>query len=123
MRYLVELPVRVRGGTHKAELEWHRPNWTTLQNLFANPTYAGAYVYGVRSTDRRRQKAGRPGIGRRSLRAGGGRSVSLRQQLRRFALLFHQLHSLLVERDEGVRAKPFSFIGDNAIGKIAARIQ
>jgi hypothetical protein len=40
-----------------------------LQNLFANPTYAGAYVYGVRSTDRRRQKAGPPGTGRRSLRA------------------------------------------------------
>jgi excisionase family DNA binding protein len=73
MRYLVEhdirLPVRVRGGPRKAELEWHRPNRPTLQNLFANPTYAGAYVYGVRSTDRRRQKAGRPGTGRRSLRA------------------------------------------------------
>jgi DNA invertase Pin-like site-specific DNA recombinase len=73
MRYLVEhdirLPVRVRGGTRKAELEWHRPNRATLQNLFANPTYAGAYVYGVRSTDRRRQKAGRPSTGRRSLRA------------------------------------------------------
>jgi hypothetical protein len=69
MRYLVEhdirLPVRVRGGKRKAELEWHRPNRATLQNLFANPTYAGAYVYGVRSIDRRRQKAGRPGTGRR----------------------------------------------------------
>jgi len=71
--YLVEhdirLPVRARGGERKGELEWHRPNRPTLQNLFANPTYAGAYVYGVRSTDRRRQKAGRPGTGRRSLRA------------------------------------------------------
>jgi DNA invertase Pin-like site-specific DNA recombinase len=73
MRYLVEhdirLPVRVRGGARKAELEWHRPNRPTLQNLFANPIYAGAYVYGVRSTDRRRQKIGRSGTGRRSLRA------------------------------------------------------
>jgi hypothetical protein len=71
LRYLVEhdirLPVRARGG--KDELEWRRPNRPTLQNLFANPTYAGAYIYGVRSTDRRRQKAGRPGTGRRSLRA------------------------------------------------------
>jgi DNA invertase Pin-like site-specific DNA recombinase len=62
--YLVEhdirLPVRARGGVRKDELEWHRPNRPTLQNLFANPTYAGAYVYGVRSTDRRRQKAGLP---------------------------------------------------------------
>jgi Recombinase/Recombinase zinc beta ribbon domain len=73
LRYLVEhdirLPVRARGGARKDELEWRRPSRPTLQNLFANPTYAGAYVYGVRSTDRRRQKAGRPGTGRRSLRA------------------------------------------------------
>ena len=73
LRYLVEhdirLPVRARGGARKDELEWRRPSRPTLQNLFANPTYAGAYVYGVRSIDRRRQKAGRPGTGRRSLRA------------------------------------------------------
>jgi recombinase-like zinc beta ribbon protein/recombinase len=73
LRFLVEhdirLPVRARGGARKDELEWRRPSRPTLQNLFANPTYAGAYVYGVRSTDRRRQKAGRPGTGRRSLRA------------------------------------------------------
>jgi excisionase family DNA binding protein len=73
LRYLVEhdirLPVRARGGARKNELEWRRPSRATLQNLFANPIYAGAYVYGVRSTDRRRQKAGRPGTGRRSVRA------------------------------------------------------
>src|ERR1700674_667891 len=73
MCYLVEhdirMPVRARGGARKDELEWHRPNRPTLQNLCANPIYAGAYVYGVRSTDRRRQKAGRPSTGRRSLRA------------------------------------------------------
>jgi len=73
LRYLVEhdirLPVRVRGGARDDELEWRRPSRPTLQNLFANPTYAGAYVYGVRSNDRRRQKVGRPGTGRRSLRA------------------------------------------------------
>jgi hypothetical protein len=34
-----------------------------------NPIYAGAYVYGVRPTDRRRQKAGRPSTDRRVLRA------------------------------------------------------
>ena len=72
MLYLVEhdihLPVRLRGGARKDELEWRRPNRPTLQNLFANPIYAGAYVYGVRQTDRRRQKPGRPGTGRRLLR-------------------------------------------------------
>jgi hypothetical protein len=33
------------------------------------PFTAGAHVYGVRPTDRRRQKAGRSGTGRRLLRA------------------------------------------------------
>jgi hypothetical protein len=63
------MPVHVRGGARKDELEWRRPNRPSLQNLFANPIYAGAYVCGVRPTDRRRQKAGRPSTGRRLLRA------------------------------------------------------
>jgi hypothetical protein len=46
-------------------LEWRQPSRPTLQNLFTNPIYAGAYVYGLRSVDRRRQKPGRPGTGRR----------------------------------------------------------
>jgi DNA invertase Pin-like site-specific DNA recombinase len=70
MRYLIEhdirLPVRVPGGARKGELEWHRVNRMTLHNLFANPIYAGAYVYGLRPTDPRRQKPGRPSTGRRS---------------------------------------------------------
>jgi hypothetical protein len=69
MRYLVDhdirMPVRVQGGTRKGELEWHRVNRVSLHNLLANPTYAGAYVYGLRPTDPRRQKPGRPGTGRR----------------------------------------------------------
>jgi DNA invertase Pin-like site-specific DNA recombinase len=73
LRYLVEhdipLPVRTRGGPGKGELEWHRANRPTLHNLFGNPIYAGVYVYGMRSTDRRRQKPGRPGTGRRPPRA------------------------------------------------------
>ena len=36
-----------------------------LHNLFGNPIYAGIYAYGMRATDRRRQKPGRPGTGRR----------------------------------------------------------
>jgi hypothetical protein len=50
-------------------LEWHRPNRASLQNLFRHPIYAGAYVYGLRPTDRRRQKPGRRSTGRRTLRA------------------------------------------------------
>jgi hypothetical protein len=69
LRYLVEhnilMPVRTRGGPGKGELEWHRANRPSLHNLIGNPFYAGVYVYGLRSTDRRRQKPGRPGTGRR----------------------------------------------------------
>jgi len=62
------LPVRVRCGPGKGELAWHRVNRPSLHNLFANPIYAGAYVYGVRPTDRQRQKPGRPSTGRRAPR-------------------------------------------------------
>jgi DNA invertase Pin-like site-specific DNA recombinase len=72
MRYLVDhgirMPVRVPGGPRKGELEWHRVNRVSLYNLLTNPIYAGAYVYGARSIDRRRQKPGRSSTGRRSFR-------------------------------------------------------
>jgi DNA invertase Pin-like site-specific DNA recombinase len=72
--YLVEhdirMPVRAQGGPGKGELEWRRANRPSLHNLFGNPIYAGIYAYGVRATDRRRQKPGRPGTGRRPPRAG-----------------------------------------------------
>ncbi len=74
MTYLVEhdirMPVRQRGGAGKGELDWRRVNRATLLNLFANPIYAGVYAYGVRAVEKRRQKPGRPGTGRRSPRAG-----------------------------------------------------
>ena len=69
LRYLVEndikMPVRTPGGPAKGELEWHRPSRASLGNLFSNPIYAGVYAYGIRAIDRRRQKPGRPGTGRR----------------------------------------------------------
>jgi hypothetical protein len=72
--YLVEhdirMPVRTPGGPGKGELEWRRANRPSLHNLFGNPIYAGIFAYGVRPTDRRRQKPGRPGTGRRLPRAG-----------------------------------------------------
>jgi DNA invertase Pin-like site-specific DNA recombinase len=66
----IRMPVRTPGGPGKGELEWRRANRPTLHNLFGNPIYAGIYAYGVRATDRRRQKPGRPGTGRRPPRAG-----------------------------------------------------
>jgi len=72
LKYLVsnhlQLPHRVRSGPGKGELEWHRPNRATLSNLLHNPIYAGAYVYGRRPTDPRRQQPGRPQTGKRVAR-------------------------------------------------------
>ena len=68
LRYLVQqgiqLGVRVRAGPAKGELEWRRPNRMTLQTLLRKPIYAGAYAYGRRLLDPRRQQPGRPSTGR-----------------------------------------------------------
>ena len=73
MTYLVErdirMPVRRQGGAGKGELEGRSVSRPTLLNLFANPIYAGVCAYGVRAVEKRRQKPGRPGTGRRSQRA------------------------------------------------------
>ncbi len=68
LRYLVaheiRLGVRVREGAARGELEWRRPNRMTLQNLLKHPIYAGAYAYGRRPVDPRRQVPGRRSSGR-----------------------------------------------------------
>ncbi|EKU96253.1 site-specific recombinase, DNA invertase Pin [Leptolyngbya sp. PCC 7375] len=68
LQYLVthhiQIGVRVLSGPTKGDLEWHRPNRATLQNLLRHPTYAGAYAYGRRQVDPRKKKAGRPHTGR-----------------------------------------------------------
>jgi DNA invertase Pin-like site-specific DNA recombinase len=61
----IQLPHRLRSGPGKGDLDWHRPNRVTLSNLLHHPIYAGAYVYGRRPTDPRRQKPGRPATGKR----------------------------------------------------------
>jgi DNA invertase Pin-like site-specific DNA recombinase len=71
LRYLVahriQIPVRAHGGPDRGQLEWRRPNRETLQNLLHNPTYAGAYCYGHRAVDPKRQQPGRPTTGKRNL--------------------------------------------------------
>lgn len=64
VRHQIQLPHRVASGPHQGELEWRRPNRVTLSNLLHHPIYAGAYVYGRRPSDPRRQQPGRPGTGR-----------------------------------------------------------
>lgn len=82
--YLVEhdlrLPIRIASGPDKGELRWSRPNRMTLQNVFNNPTYAGAYVYGRRPIDPRAKRPGRPATGRKVAHVGEW-AVCLRDRL------------------------------------------
>jgi DNA invertase Pin-like site-specific DNA recombinase len=68
LRYLVvhqiQLGMREPHGPGRGEVIWRRPSRATLQNLLKHPIYAGAYVYGRRPIDPRRQRAGRPDTGR-----------------------------------------------------------
>lgn len=67
LRYFVthqiQLGVRVLSGLNKGDLEWRQPYRTTLQNILKNPAYTGAYVYGRRHFDPRKQKPNRPCTG------------------------------------------------------------
>jgi len=68
LRYLVaheiRLPIRPHQGMNRGQLEWHRPNRMTLQNVLHHPIYAGAYRWGYRQIDPRRQQPGRPNTGK-----------------------------------------------------------
>src|SRR6266478_10110572 len=68
LRYLaahdIRLPIRPHTGPTRGQLEWHRPSRTTLQNLLHHPIYAGAYRWGHRLIDPRKQQPGRRSTGR-----------------------------------------------------------
>jgi DNA invertase Pin-like site-specific DNA recombinase len=51
------LPIRARTGGNKGELEWHRPSIATLAQMLRHPIYAGAYAYGRRPADPKREFA------------------------------------------------------------------
>lgn len=63
----VQIGVRSRLRASLGQLEWHRPHRIMIANILQNPVYAGAYVYGRRRTDPRRQQPGRPATGRTTL--------------------------------------------------------
>ena len=69
LRYLkkhgLRLPVREWAGPQKGELTWRKPALMTLMGILKHPMYAGAYVFGRHSMDKRRQTPGKPGTGRR----------------------------------------------------------
>jgi DNA invertase Pin-like site-specific DNA recombinase len=60
MKEHIDMPCRVLTG----RLEWHRPHRETLRQLLRRPAYAGAYTWGRRPVDPRRQQPGRRGTGR-----------------------------------------------------------
>lgn len=53
IRHGIDLPVRLRSGGRRGELEWRRPSLPTLCQVLHHPIYAGAYAYGRRPTDAR----------------------------------------------------------------------
>jgi DNA invertase Pin-like site-specific DNA recombinase len=65
----IRLPIRSQSGENVGQLEWRQPGRETLRHILRHPIYAGAYRYGHRPTDPRRQQAGRPKSGRASGRA------------------------------------------------------
>ena len=55
LRYLVKhgirMPIRPHAGPNRGQLEWHRPNRVTLQNLLRHSIHAGYYRWGHRELD------------------------------------------------------------------------
>jgi DNA invertase Pin-like site-specific DNA recombinase len=70
LRYMiahgVKLPIRSKAGPNAGQLEWHPPCRETIRHILRHPMYAGAYRYGYRPTDSRRQTPGHPKSGRGS---------------------------------------------------------
>src|SRR5512135_1531080 len=62
----VRRPVRAQGGLNRGQLEWRAPYRETVRHILHHPMYAGAYRYGFRPTDARRQTPGHPRGGRGS---------------------------------------------------------
>jgi DNA invertase Pin-like site-specific DNA recombinase len=65
LRNGIDLPMRLRTGASAGQLEWRRPCPTTLLQVLHSPIYAGAYAYGRRPADPKRQYATGKGRGGR----------------------------------------------------------
>ena len=81
VRRKVQIGVRMRTGPEIGKLVWHRPHRGMIASLLRNPIYAGAYVYGRRRTDPKRQQPGRPATGRTPLLDQDQWQVCLRDRL------------------------------------------
>jgi DNA invertase Pin-like site-specific DNA recombinase len=85
LRYLnaneIRLPVRAQAGPGRGQLEWRRPCRETLRQVLRHPIYAGAYRYGHRPVDPRRQTPGHRSSGRLSGLAAEDCLVLLKDRL------------------------------------------
>lgn len=81
VRRNVQIGVRLRTGPDIGTLVWRRPHRGMISNILRNPIYAGAYVYGRRRTDPRRQRPGHPASGRTPLLESKDWHVCLRDHL------------------------------------------
>ena len=57
IRHDIQMPIRIKGGAKKGQLEWRRPSIVSLAQLLRHPLYAGAYTYGRRAKDPKRGMA------------------------------------------------------------------
>jgi DNA invertase Pin-like site-specific DNA recombinase len=55
IRHDIRLPVRPLSGAQQGQLAWRRPSIPTLAQVLRHPIYAGAYTYGRRPGDPKRQ--------------------------------------------------------------------
>ena len=63
MRYCQQhdilVPRRLRGGEAAGDIRWRRPSEDIMRRIIPNPAYAGAFVYGRRTSDPQRPLSGR----------------------------------------------------------------
>jgi hypothetical protein len=77
----VRFGIRRRIRPDLGTLEWHRPQRGLVLHMLRHPIYAGAYAYGRRRVDPRRQQPGRPATGRTPLLPPSEWWVCLRDRL------------------------------------------
>jgi DNA invertase Pin-like site-specific DNA recombinase len=126
-RHHIDLPCRAQSGNEKGQLQWHAPSRVTLSNLLHNPIYAGAYVYGRRRTDPRRQQPGRPSTGR-CVVATGEWPVLLKDRLpayiswAQFEANVRQIESNLAQAKGTIRHGPSLLSGLVVCGRCGLRM-
>lgn len=127
VRNHIDLPCRVLSGKDQGQLQWHAPSRVTLSCLLHNPIYAGAYVYGRRRINPRRQQPGRPSTGRQVV-AMGEWDVLLKDRLpayiswEQFEANVHQIESNLAQVKGTIRHGPSLLSGLVVCGRCGLRM-